>query len=90
VGEREAADVAHHEIVGERERGEERGEDQDVQDVALLARDGGRHEPRRRRHPTPSASQPTRRTSDADPPAEQPLRPPQSTPIMIRNAMASL
>src|SRR5262249_12401456 len=47
--QRQAADVADHEVVGERERGEERGEDQDVQDIALLARYHGRDDPRRRR-----------------------------------------
>jgi len=45
MGEREAADVAHDEVVGQRQRGEERGEDEDVQDVALLRGDHRRHQP---------------------------------------------
>ncbi len=46
MGEREAADMAHDEVVGQRQRGEERGEDEDVQEVALLARHHHRHQPR--------------------------------------------
>ena len=73
VGERQAAHVADHQVVAEGERREERGEDQDVQDVALLARARRRPRstaPRRARRPRRS---PARRAH-----GQMPIRRPKS------------
>ncbi len=43
--EREAPHVTDHEVVGEGEGGEERGEDEDVDDVALLRGSRAGHQP---------------------------------------------
>ncbi len=90
--EREAADVADHEVVAERERREEAGEDEDVQQVALLAGKGGGHDPRQP-HEDGAAERPRRRPRCAQMPIRRPKRPwgrHKRTAIMKRKAKASL
>ena len=77
VGQREAADVADHQVVAQRQRPVERGEDR-----ARAGRSaaGRAPPPPRSTAPRPAtarpARQPARRArSDPDPPAEEPLRP---------------
>ena len=90
--EREVADVADHEVVAERERCKEARENENVQQVALLAGKGGGHDPRQR-HEDGAAQRPRDRPARAQMPIRRPKRPcgrHRSTAIMKRKAKASL
>jgi len=91
VGQGEAADVAHDQVVAQREGPVERGEDQHVQDVALLTGRHRRDDPRDRdeERPPEAPAQGAHR--------QIPIRRPNSpcgrtsnTATMTTNAIASL
>ena len=91
VGQRQTADVTHHQIVGQRQRREQRRKDEDVQDITLLARH------RRSDEPWCSDDDNAGDEPDRSPHGQIPIRRPnrpcgrqRSTAIMIRNAIASL
>jgi hypothetical protein len=92
MGERQAAHVTDHEVVAEGEGGEEAGEDEDVQDVALLAGHHRGHQPGQDEEQGGSARR-SRAPHGGQMPIRRPNRPygrQSRKPIIMTKAMASL